>query len=144
MVFSIGFVLWVLAVDPNDRQKTAFTTRRGLFEFSVMPFGLCNAQASFERLMETVLRGLQFKTCLIYLDDIILFGKTFEEMVDNLSKVFNRLETAGLKLKPKKCVLFARQVEFLGHIVSSKGILTSPVKTFKRNYHCYKFFFESF
>ena len=92
MVFSIGFVLWVLAVDPNDRQKTAFTTRRGLFEFSVMPFGLCNALATFERLMETVLRGLQFETCLIYLDDIIVFGKTFEEMVDNLSKVFNHLE----------------------------------------------------
>ena len=108
MVFSIGFVLWVLVVDPNDRQKTAFTTLlRGLFEFSVMPFGLCNAPATFERLMETVLRGLQFETCLIYLDDIIVFGKTFEEMVDNLSKVFNRLETAGLKLKPKKyfCLL---------------------------------------
>ena len=118
-----------MAVDPNDRQKTAFTTRRGLFEFSVMPFGLCNAPATFERLMETVLRGLQFETCLIYLDDIIVFGKTFEEMVDNLSKVFNRLETAGLKLKPKKCVLFARQVEFLGHIVSSEGISTSPAKT---------------
>ena len=92
MVFSIGFVLWVLAVDPNDRQKTAFTTRRGLFEFSVMPFGLCNSPATFERLMETVFRGLQFKTCMIYLDDIIVFGKTFEKMVDNLSKVFNHLE----------------------------------------------------
>ena len=93
MVFSIGFVLWVLAVDPHDRQKTAFTTLlRGLFEFSVMPFGLCNSPATFERLMETVFRGLQFKTCPIDLDDTIVFGKTFEKMVDNLSKVFNRLE----------------------------------------------------
>ena len=83
---------WQVAVDPNDRQKTAFTTRRGLFEFSVMPFGLCNSPATFERLMETVFRGLQFKTCMIYLDDIIVFGKTFEKMVDNLSKVFNHLE----------------------------------------------------
>ena len=79
--------------------------------------------------METVLRGLQFETCLIYLDDIIEFGKTFEEIKDNHSKVFNRLETAGLKLKPKKCVLFARQVEFFGHIVSSEGISTRPAKT---------------
>ena len=94
MVFNIGFVFLVLASgrQPNDRQKTAFTTRRGLFEFSVMPFGLCNAPATFERLMETVLRGLQFETCLIYLDDIIVFGKAFEKMVDNLSKVFNHLE----------------------------------------------------
>ena len=72
-----------------------------------MPFG--NVPATFEHLMETVLRGLQFETCLVYLDDIIVFGKTFEEMVVNLSKVLNRLETAGLKLK---CVLFARQVNF--------------------------------
>ena len=77
--------------------------------------------------METVLRGLQFETCLIYLDDIIVFGKTFEEMVVNLSKVLNRLETASLKLKPKKCVCSTS--EFLGHIVSSEGISTSSAKT---------------
>ena len=64
---------WQVAMDPNDKKKTAFTTRRGLYEFSVMPFGLCNAPATFERLMETVLRGLQFETCLIYLDDVIVF-----------------------------------------------------------------------
>lgn len=93
---------WQVAVDTQDKQKTAFTTRRGLFEFSVMPFGLCNAPGTFERLMETVLRGLQFEMCLIYLDDIIVFGKNFGDMVKNLFLVFNRLECAGLKLKPKK------------------------------------------
>jgi hypothetical protein len=89
-------------VDPNDKKKTAFRTQRGLYEFSVMPFGLCNAPVTFERLMETVLRGLQFETCLIYLDDVIVFGKTFEDIVENLSRVFDRLEMARLKLKPKK------------------------------------------
>jgi hypothetical protein len=69
-----------------------------------MPFGLCNGLATFEGLAETVLRGLQFETCLIYLDDVIVFGKTFEDMVEYHSLVFDRLEMAGLKLKQKKSV----------------------------------------
>ena len=71
---------WQVAVDAQDKQKTAFTTGRGLYEFSVMPFGLCNAPATFERLMETVLHGLQFDICLIYLDDIIVFGKNVTQV----------------------------------------------------------------
>jgi hypothetical protein len=74
-----------VAVDTQDKQKTAFTTGRGLY-----------APAIFERLMETVLRGLQFEICVIYLEDIIVFGKNFEDMVENLSRVFDRLEDAGL------------------------------------------------
>ena len=79
-------------VEPEDRQKTAFTTRRGLFEFNVMPFGLCIAPATFERLMELVLSGL----CLIYLDDIIIFGKTFAEMIKNLDLVLERLKPPSI------------------------------------------------
>ncbi|MCG7876305.1 MAG: RNA-directed DNA polymerase, partial [Candidatus Thiodiazotropha endolucinida] len=116
-------------MDDDDREKTAFASRKGLFEFKVMPFGLCNAPASFERLMETVLAGLNWQICLIYLDDIIVTGKTFEDMVNNLDQVFNRLSDANLKLKPRKCRLFAREVEFLGHIISEQGIKTDPKKT---------------
>lgn len=92
---------WQVEVDPKDRPKTSFITKKGLNQFKVMPFGLCNAPATFERLMETVLCGLQWETCLIYLDNIIVFSKTFNEMTENLQKVFNRLFSAGLKLKPK-------------------------------------------
>ena len=119
---------WQLELEPSDRYKTAFSTRKGLFQFKVLPFGLCNAPATFERLMETVLSGLQWEICLIYLDDIIVFAKSFEEMLDNLAKVFDRLRTAGLKLKPRKCKLFATKVEYLGHVVSERGIETDPKK----------------
>ena len=94
-----------------------------------MPFGLCNAPATFERLMETVLAGLQRKICLIYLNDIIVTGKAFDEMITNLCQILDRFREAGLKLKPKKCHLFAHEVEFLGHIVSAQGIRTDPKKT---------------
>ena len=120
---------WQVEVDPVDKNKTAFQTRQGLFEFNVMTFGLCNAPATFERLMETVLSGLHWQICLIYLDDIIILGKDFDDMLNNLDTVFQRLSAAGLKLKAKKCSLFAKKVEFLGHIVSEIGIETDPKKT---------------
>ena len=119
---------WQVEMEPEDKPKTAFVTKRGLFQFTVMPFGLCNAPATFERLMETVLNGLQWEVCLIYLDDIIVIGKSFEEMMSNLEKVFNRLFSAGLKLKAKKCHLFSKEVQFLGHIVNADGVSTDPSK----------------
>ncbi|MCG8076676.1 MAG: reverse transcriptase family protein [Candidatus Thiodiazotropha taylori] len=120
---------WQVETDPQDREKTAFTSRKGLFEFNVMPYGLCNAPATFERLMESVLAGLHWQICLIYLDDVIVTGKTFQDMVNNLSQVFERFQQAGLKLKPRKCNIFAKQVEFLGHVISEAGIKTDPKKT---------------
>ena len=119
---------WQVGVENEDKPKTAFITRKGLFQFRVLPFGLCNAPATFERLMEVVLAGLQWDICLIYLDDIITFGKSFDEAVENLEKVLDRLRTAGLKLKPKKCELFSKSVSFLGHIISDDGVATEPEK----------------
>ena len=78
--------------------------------------------------MEKVLAGLNWKICLIYLDDIIVTGKTFSDMITNLDAVLTKLEEAGLKLKPRKCQLFAREVEYLGFIISNKGIKTDPKK----------------
>ena len=78
-------------VSPTRPPKDAFATRRCLYQFQVMPFGLCNAPATVERLMETVLAGLQWDICLIYLDDVIIYGKNVDEMIRNLSLVFDRL-----------------------------------------------------
>ena len=119
---------WQVEMHEDDKQKKAFTTRRGLYEFNVMLFGLTSAPATFERLMEVVLAGLHWKICLIYLDDIIVIGKTFEDMINNLDCVFKRFEDSGLKLKPGKCQLFRREVEFLGHIVNESGVGTDPKK----------------
>ena len=119
---------WQCEVTEEDRYKTAFTTHKGLFQFKVLPFGLTNAPATFERLMERVLNGLQWERCLVYLDDVICFGKTFEEASENLECVFSRLRAASLTLKPKKCNLFQRKVAFLGHVVSEAGVQCDPEK----------------
>ena len=102
-----------MELDQEDRKKTAYISRKGLFEFKVVPFGLCNAPATFERLVEIVLAGLHWETCLVYLDDIIVCWKTFHDMVQNLDDVLARLQEAGLKLKARKCQLFAKGWNFL-------------------------------
>ncbi|PIK38532.1 Retrovirus-related Pol polyprotein from transposon [Apostichopus japonicus] len=119
---------WQVEVHEDDRYKTAFVTHGGLYQFKVLPFGLCNAPATFERLMERVLRGLQWQTCLLYLDDIIVYGNSFDKAVNRLSEVLTRLREAGLKLSAKKCHLFRTQVTYLGHIVSQDGISPDPRK----------------
>ena len=96
---------WQVDVDPRSRDKTAFSTPFGLYQFKRMPFGLTNAPATFQRLMEVVLRGLSPLICLVYLDDIIIFSRTFDEHVESLRLVLECLRAAGLKLKPKKCRL---------------------------------------
>lgn len=93
-----------------------------------MPFGLCNAPATFQQLMETVLSGLQWDICLIYLDDVIVFGSSFEGLLAYLENVFQCLMATGLKLKAKKCELFSRKVEFLDHTISENGVATDPRK----------------
>ena len=96
---------WQVEVDVADRERTAFTTSHGLFEFQVMPFGLCNAPGTFQRLMEFVLAGLQWQTCLVYLDDVIVYGRDFDEHLERLREVFQQFRQAGLQLKPSKCFL---------------------------------------
>ena len=119
---------WQVKMDPKDTEKTTFATPFGLYQFKVMPFGLANAPATFERLMERVLAGLHWETCLIYIDDIIAFSKTFDEHVDRLTQVLQILRAANLKLASHKCKLFRSRVEFLGHVVSDRGVETDPKK----------------
>ena len=122
---------WQVEVAESDRDKTAFVTKEGLYEFKVMPFGLSNAPATFQRLMDLTLAGLQWSHCLVYLDDVIVVGRTFEEHLDNLGLVLERLQNAKLKVKPSKCALFQDQVNYLGHVISSGSIATDPTKTSK-------------
>ena len=89
---------WQVEVAPQDKEKTAFSTPKGHYEFNVMPFGLTNAPAMFQRLMECILAGLSGEQCLIYLDDIIIFSSPFEDHLLRLTSVFDRLRSAGLKL----------------------------------------------
>ena len=110
----------------QDIPKTAFISKYGLFEFTTMPFGLCNSAATFQRLMEVALNGLQWVTCLIYLDDVIIFSASFDDHLVQLSDVLARIADAGLKLKPRKCHFFEGEVAFLGHLVSSNGVLPHP------------------
>ena len=93
-------------MDEADRQKTAFCTPEGLFQFKVMPFGLCNDPATFQRLMDLVLAGLQWYDCLVYIDDVIVLGRTFDEHLRNLRSVLQRLRESGLRLNQSKCSFF--------------------------------------
>ena len=119
---------WQVSMTPDSQEKTAFITNSGLYEFTVMPSGLCNAPAMFQRLMETVLAGLAWTSCMVYIDNILVVGETFEDHLLNLRKVFDQLQKAGLHLKPTKCHLAKPQVEYLGYIVSAQGIAADPKK----------------
>ena len=125
---DLAFGYWQVGMDGQSQEKTAFITHSGLYEFRVMPFGLCNAPATFQRLMEVVLQGLVHKSCLVYLDDILVIGRTFTEHLNNLVKVFSRLRQAGLHLKPSKCCLARTEVEYLGRVVSQGGVAADPKK----------------
>ena len=114
---------WQVPLAADDREKTAFLTGRGLQQFKVMAMGLKNAGATFQRLMELVLAGLDAKRCLVYLDDIIISSKTESEHLSTLRDVFKRVRDAKLKLKPQKCRLARREVTFLGHRVTQEGLL---------------------
>ena len=113
---------------PDSKEKTAFITYAGLYEFQKMPFGLTNAPATFQRLMEAVLSGLSRTSCLDYIDDILVIGHSFEEHLRNLAQVFDRLREAGLKLKAEKCKFGAGEVIYLGYQVSREGLVPTQDK----------------
>lgn len=119
---------WQIELHPAAKEKTAFITHQGLYEFTVLPFGLCNSPSTFQRLMEHVLRGLNWQTCLIYIDDIIIYSRNFDEHLRHLEDVFLRLRKANIRFKPSKCFFAQDNVEYLGHIVSRDGIRPNPDK----------------
>lgn len=119
---------WQIYMHPADREKTAFVSFRGLYQFKRMPFGLTNAPATFQRLMDFLLAGLLFEICLVYIDDIIVFSRTFDEHLKNLATVFDRLRAANVKLSAKKCFFCQQEINFLGHVISSEGSRPDPEK----------------
>ena len=126
---------WQVAMSPEAKRKAAFVTNERLFQFRVMPFVLCNAPATFERLMDRVLCGMRWSRCLVYLDDVISFGKTISEALLRL-EVLARLSEFGLQLKAKKCTFMPTEVAFLGHIVGRTGLACDPEKlSAVRNWH---------
>ena len=116
-------------VAEGDRAKTAFCTPFGLFEFNRMPFGLCNAPGTFQRLMERIFGDQSFQTLLLYLDDVVIYASSFEQHLRRLELVLGRLRAHHLKLKLSKCHFFAREVRYLGHVISARGVATDPEKT---------------
>lgn len=119
---------WQVPMDHNSKEKTAFIAQDGLYEFNVMPFGLTNAPATFQRMMDLVLAGVKWQSCLVYLDDIIIFSKDFDTHMTHLAEVLQRLERYDLKIKAQKCALCLKVIKYLGHMVSGEGIRPDPDK----------------
>ena len=117
---------WQVPMSPESKQYTTFTLgSMGLYECESMPFGLCNAPPTFQRLMQNCLGELNLTYCLIYLDDVIVFSHTEEEHLERMRVIFDRLQEHGLKLKPSKCEVFKTEINYLAHHVSKKGVQPS-------------------
>lgn len=119
---------WQVPMAEVDRPKTAFVTPDGLFQFTRMSFGLCNAPASFQRMMDTILGPLKWKVCLVYMDDILIFSRSFEEHLDRLALVLDAVRRAGLLLQVKKCLFASDTTKYLGHVLNGEGIAPDPEK----------------
>lgn len=117
-----------ILVDPEDIEKTAFSTEGGHYEFKRMPFGLKNAPCTFQRVMDNVLRGLQNEICSVYLDDIIIFSTSLEEHLDRIKLVFDRLRESNFKIQLDKSEFLKKNVQYLGHIITQEGVKPNPEK----------------
>ena len=125
--FDMNSGFWQVPMDEESKQYAAFTLgSMGLYECESMPFGLCNAPPTFQRLMQNCLGELNLTYCLIYLDDMIVFSDTPEEHLRRMRVVFDHLREHSLKLKPSKCEVFKSEINYLAHHVSQKGVL--PLK----------------
>lgn len=111
-----------IRMSSNDAEKTAFSTPTGYFHFNRMPFGLRNAPSTFQRLMNTVLSGIQNIRCFVYLDDIVVFADNLENHNKRLIEVFQRLSDYNLKIQPDKCEFLRKEVLYLGHLITENGV----------------------
>ena len=131
-IFSVcdmrqGF--WQLQIDEPSREKTAFVTHRGQYEFNRLPYGLANSPATFSMVMNEVIREMNWKNALVYVDDILVFSQNFDQHLVHLSALFDKLIEANLRLKPSKCQFACKEVRYLGHVISKEGIAVDPEKT---------------
>ena len=109
-----------ISMDPRDQHKTAFTTPFGLYEYTRMPMGLASAPATFQRLMQATMSDFAFQFLLVYLDDLLVYSKTFDEHMEHLERLLQRVTETGLKLKASK--FLRREVTYLGHTISADGV----------------------
>lgn len=117
-----------ILINKEDRKKTAFVTPHGLYEFIRMPFGLKNAPATFQRLMNEILRDFINKTCVVYLDDVLIFSTSIQEHIKSISDIFKVLEENKLKIQIDKCNFMQKETNFLGHIITKEGLKPNPEK----------------
>lgn len=116
-------------IKPEDRAITAFTTPTGQYQMTRLPMGLKISPSSFSRMMTIAMSGLNMEKCLVYLDDLIIFGSTIQQHNRNLIDIFERLRKVNLKLNPEKCNFFKKELIYLGHFISSQGVRPDPEKT---------------
>lgn len=119
---------WQIELDNKIIPKSAFICRDGLYKFVRMPFGLCNAPATMQRLMDSVLAGLKWQVCLVYLDDTVIFSPSFDQHLHDLRAVFERLREANLSVNLKKCKFASNKISFLGYVIYPDGLHTDPQK----------------
>lgn len=113
---------WQLNVDPRTKHKTTFVCHEGLYQYKRIPFGLQGSPSAFMSVMSDVLRDVNWKYSLVYMDDILIFSKNFDEHLFHLDQVFQKLREANLRLKPSKCNFAVKEVKYLGHVISKDGI----------------------
>jgi len=131
-----------LPVAEESKEITAFSTRKGHYEYNRVPMGMTNSPATFQRNMELILRGLTWQNCLVYVDDIIVFSGSFDDHLQQVQTVLGRLQGANLRIKPSKCKFFTKRVEYLGHVIqagkirpdsrNTEKIMQMPVPTTKK------------
>ena len=117
-----------IPIKAADQEKTTFITRTGTYAYTRMCFGLCNASATFSRLMDLVMKGLHYSVLVLYLDDVVIFSSTAMDMIQKIEIVLQRLQLAKLKVKPSKCHLLQTEITFLGFVINEKGVSTCPSK----------------
>ena len=127
-VFDLASGFHQIPMDSEDKHKTAFSTDNGHYEYNRMPFGLKGAPATFQRLMDRVLVGLQGVELFVYIDDIVVYAATLDEHDQKIFRLFRRLSDAGLRLQPEKCTFLATEVAYLGHTISAEGVRPNPAK----------------
>lgn len=115
-------------IRPEDVKKTAFRTQLGSYEWLVMPFGLCNAPATFQRFVQNMLHDFLGHFAVVYIDDVLVYSKTADEHVRHVQQVLDKLKENKLLAKPSKCDFFTQKVEYLGHIITPDGIQVDPTK----------------
>ena len=129
--FNLTSGYWQIPLAEGDKEKTAFLTKSGRWEWNVLPMGITNAAPTFQRNMEVMLNDLLWKVCIIYINDIIIFGNDFDEHLKNIDIVLGRMEEFNMLAKPKKCKFCKTEVTYLGHRIGNGKLMMDTHNTKK-------------